>query len=93
MGGSRNRESSSALVFAADRGRKVSRSKERIAVGKTHLIRIEVAAGKVCAADAVIVLLDLPMADCSISKISGRARVEIGRSSAERRCPGHVHLV
>ena len=62
-----------ALVFAANRGRKVSRRKERVAVGKAHLIGIEVAARKVHAADAVVVLLDLPYsAVCSISKISGR---------------------
>ena len=48
-----------ALVFTANRGREVSRRKERVAIGKAHLIRVEVATWKVCPADAVVVLLDL----------------------------------
>src|ERR1017187_7883681 len=45
-----------AFVFAANRCRKVSHRKERVAVGKAHLFRVEVAAGKVRAADAVVIL-------------------------------------
>lgn len=51
------------LVGSADLEREPSRRKERIAVGKAHLIGIEVAAGKVCATDEVIVPLDLAVLD------------------------------
>jgi len=54
-----------ALVFVANRGREFSRRKECITIGKTHLIGIEVAVGKMSTTDEVIVLLNLPILDRS----------------------------
>src|SRR5258708_28125731 len=74
------------------RCRKTGGKEDRVVVGDDYFIRV-IVVGKVCAADEVIVLLDLPVL-ARAQHFPGpqpATTVETNRSSAVHKCPTHVH--